>query len=172
MVAAPASVPAGRRPAGTLAGAVLAGCVLAGAVPAGCGQASPPEVTFTVGDRNARTGPIRHCDIELTECEENDSAVAVLPVPRGQPVRISVPDSIARTPWQVVFRYRKGEGTEQAGGRSEVFGPGARTDFTLRVPESGALESLEVQQFGAPDLAGKEPSFRIRAAWVLAAEER
>lgn len=149
---------------------VLAGCVLAGTVLTGCGQDPPPEVTFTVGDRSAQTGPIRHCDVELTECEENDSAVAVLPVPVGQPVRISVPDSIAQTPWQVVFRYHKG--AEQTGGRSEVFGPGTRSDFTLQVPGSGALESLEVQQYGAPDLAGKERSFPIRAVWVLAAEGR
>lgn len=142
--------------------------VLAAAALAGCGQPPPPEVTFTVDDRSARTGPIRHCDIELTTCEENDSAVAVLPVPAGRPVRISVPDSIADTPWQVVFRYRTG--AEQAGGRSEVFGPGARHEYTLRVPQAGTLISLEVQQYGAPGLAEGEPSFRIRAAWVLAAE--
>ncbi len=150
---------------------VLTGSVLAASVLAGCGQSSPPEVTFTVEDRSATTGPIRHCDVELTECEENDSAVAVLRVPPGQPVQISVPESVAQTPWQVVFRYRKG--AEQVGGRSEVFPPGGQQDYTLRVPEGGALESLEVQQYGAPALAaGGESSFRIRAAWVLAAEGR
>ena len=147
---------------------MLAGSVLAAAALAGCGQPPPPEVTFTVDDRSARIGPIRHCDIELTECEEDDSAVAVLSVPAGRPVRISVPDSIADTPWQVVFRYRTG--AEQAGGRSEVFGAGGRQEYTLRVPEGGTLVSLEVQQYGAPDLAGGEPSFQIRAAWVLVAE--
>lgn len=140
--------------------------LLALSVVAGCGQ-SPPEVTFAVEDRTATTGPIRHCDIELVECEQNDSAVAVLQVPTGAPVRISVPDSIAETPWQVVFRYRKGD--EQVGGRSEVFPPGGRTAYTLRIPEGGTFESLEVQQYGAPDLTGGEPSFQIRAAWVLAA---
>ncbi|MGH4024413.1 MAG: DUF2771 family protein [Pseudonocardiaceae bacterium] len=148
--------------------AVPAAAVLAAVVLAGCGQPPPPEVTFAVDDHSARTGPIRHCDIELTTCAENDSAVAVLRVPTGRPVRISVPDSIADTPWQVVFRYRRG--AEQAGGRSEVFPPGRQQEYTLRVPEGGALVSLEVQQYGAPDLAGGEPSFPIRAAWVLAAE--
>lgn len=147
--------------------AVLAGSVLATAGLAGCGQPPPPEVTFAADGHSARTGPIRHCDIDLTDCEENDSAVAVLGVPAGRPVRISVPGSIAGTPWQVVFRYRKG--AEQAGGRSEVFPPGGRREYTLRVPEGGTLISLEVQQYGAPDLTGGEPSFRIRAAWVLAA---
>lgn len=146
---------------------MLAGSVLGAAGLAGCGQPPPPEVSFAVDDHSARTGPIRHCDIDLTECEEDDSAVAVLRVPVGHPVRISVPESIADTPWQVVFRYRKGAG--QTGGRSEVFPPGGRQEYTLRVPEGGTLVSLEVQQYGAPELAGGEPSFRIRAAWVLAA---
>jgi Protein of unknown function (DUF2771) len=152
---------------------VLAPAVLATAVLAGCGQPAPPEVTFFADGRSVQTGPIRYCDIELTGCQENDSAVAVLDVPPGQAVQISVPASIAEAPWQVVFRYRK-DG-EQVGGRSEVFTPGTRQDYTLQVPEAGVLETLEVQQYGAAELpgepAGGEPSFRIRAAWVLAVEE-
>lgn len=150
----------------------LVSAVLATAVLAGCGQPTAPEVTFSVDGRSVATGPIRYCDIELTDCEENDSAVAVLDVPVGRPVQISVPETVADTPWQVVFRYR--HNGEQVGGRSEVFTPGLRQDYTLQVPETGVLETLEVQQYGAPELpgevAGGEPSFRIRAAWVLAAE--
>jgi len=152
---------------------VLAPAVLATAVLAGCGQPAAPEVTFSTDGHSVATGPIRYCDIELTECEENDSAVAVLDVPAGRPVQISVPESVAGTPWQVVFRYRRNG--EQVGGRSEVFPPGTQQDYTLQVPEPGVLETLEVQQYGAPELlpgelTGGEASFRIRAAWALAAE--
>ena len=80
-----------------------------------------------------------------------------------------MPESVTDAPWQVVFRYRR-DG-EQVGGRSEVFTPGTRPDYTLQIPETGVLETLEVQQYGAPEPAGEltggEPSFRIRAAWVL-----
>jgi len=141
----------------------------------GCGSAPDRDVTFSfdgpssLEGRSVTTGPIRYCDVELTECENNDSAIAVLAVPADQPIHISVPDSVAQTPWQVVFRYRKNG--EQIGGRSAVFTPGARHDYTLQVPNSGALEALEVQQYGAPELANGEPNFRIRAAWVLTVKE-
>ncbi|MFN2495264.1 MAG: DUF2771 family protein [Pseudonocardiaceae bacterium] len=147
---------------------VLVAALLATAALAGCSQPPAPEVTFSVDGRSAQTGPLRYCDVELTECEAADSAVAVLTVPTGHPVQISVPESVAETPWQVVFRYRK-DGA-QAGGRSEVFSPGARQEYTLQVPEAGALETLEVQQFGAPEVANGESNFRIRAVWVLAVE--
>ncbi|MGH3923861.1 MAG: DUF2771 family protein [Pseudonocardiaceae bacterium] len=115
------------------------------------------------------TGPIRYCDVELVECENNDSAIAVLAVPADQQIHISVPDSVAETPWQVVFSYRKNG--EQVGGRSAVFTPGTRHDYTLQVPDSGTLEALEVQQYGAPELVNGEPNFRIRAAWALTVKE-
>ncbi|HEU0128616.1 MAG TPA: DUF2771 family protein, partial [Pseudonocardiaceae bacterium] len=95
--------------------AVLIVALLTTAALAGCGQPPAPEVTFSVDGRSAQTGPLRYCDVELTECEADDSAVAVLSVPPGHPVQISVPESVAEAPWQVVFRYRK-DGA-QAGGR-------------------------------------------------------
>lgn len=132
----------------------------------GCGAAAEECVTFSLGGHSVTTGPIQYCDLAMTECEQDDSAVAVLAVAAGQPVHIAVPDSVAQTPWQVVFRYRQGD--EQIGGRSAVFTPGARSDYTLHVPDSGALEALEVQQYGAPELTNGEPNFRIRAVWALA----
>jgi hypothetical protein len=146
---------------------LLLPAVLTVAVLTGCGQPAAPEVTFSVDGRSVRTGPTLYCDIELTECENNDSAVVSLDVPAGQPVRIRVPEAVARAPWQVVFRYRKG--SERIDGRSEVFSPGARQEYLLRAPEGGTFQTIEVQQYGAPELGpGGEASFRIRAAWVLA----
>lgn len=144
--------------------AILAAFVL---VLAGCGHAAP-EVTFSVADRSVQTEPIRYCDIDLAECEQDDAAVAVLDVPAGYPVHISVPDAVAETPWQVVFRYRK-DG-EQLGGRSTVFTPGTQREYILRAPEGATLETLEVQQYGVPVLEEGKPSFPIRAAWVLTNE--
>lgn len=158
-----ARVPAALVPAALLP-AALATFVLVG-----CGSAPDREVTFSAEGRSVTTGPIRDCDVDLTECANNDSAIAVLAVPADRPVHISVPDSVAQTPWQVVFRYHKNG--EQVGGRSAVFTPGARHDYTLQVPDSGTLEALEVQQYGAPELVNGEPDFRIRAAWVLTAKE-
>jgi hypothetical protein len=147
---------------------VLVAALVTTAALAGCGQQAAPKVTFSVDGRSAQTAPIRYCNVELTECEADDSAVAVLAVPAGRPVQISVPEQVTETPWQVVFRYHR-DG-EPVGGRSEVFTPGARQEYTLQVPEAGTLETLEVQQFGAPELVDGEPKFRIRAVWVLAAE--
>lgn len=145
---------------------VLVPIVLAVATLVGCGQPTAPEVTFSADGGSARTGPIRYCDIQLTECENNDSAVAVLGIPAGRPVQISVPEPIATTPWQVVFRYRAGG--QPVEGRSQVFAPGRQRDYTLQVPDGATLETIEIQQYGAPELVGGEPTFRIRASWVLA----
>jgi hypothetical protein len=130
---------------------VLVAALVTTAALAGCGQQAAPKVTFSVDGRSAQTAPIRYCN-----------------VPAGRPVQISVPEQVTETPWQVVFRYHR-DG-EPVGGRSEVFTPGARQEYTLQVPEAGTLETLEVQQFGAPELVDGEPKFRIRAVWVLAAE--
>ncbi|MGH3930266.1 MAG: DUF2771 family protein [Pseudonocardiaceae bacterium] len=157
-------------PRGALLPAVLATSVLVG-----CVSAPDRDVTFSIEgpssieEHSVTTGPIRYCDVELVECENNDSAIAVLAVPADQPIHISVPDSVAQTPWQVVFRYRKNG--EQVGGRSAVFTPGTRHDYTLQAPDSGTLEALEVQQYGAPELVNGEPNFRIRAAWALTVKE-
>lgn len=132
----------------------------------GCGQPPAPEVTFSADGRTARAGPIRYCDIQLTECQNNDSAVAVLSVAPGRPVQISVPEPVAATPWQVVFRYRAGG--QPVEGRSQVFAAGRQHDYTLQMPGGATLETVEIQQYGAPELVGGEPNFRIRASWVLA----
>lgn len=131
---------------------------------AGCSD-SPGEVSFSSGGHTATTGPLRSCDLQVTECESDDHAVAVLDVPAGRQIRIAVPDSVAKAPWQVVFRYRGQAAPVE--GRTEVFAPGSRHDFTLRVPPGMRLETIEVQQYGAPATVNGQPSFRIRSAWVL-----
>lgn len=150
--------------------AVLALAVLSTAGLAACGDSEPPQVSFSTSGHTVTTGPVRSCDVQLTECQSDDKAVAVLDVPAGHQVTITVPDPIARTPWQVVFRYRKpgdaGNG-EPIEGRSKVFPPGAQHDFTLTVPRTLTLDTIEVQQYGAPEVVNGQPSFRIRSAWVL-----
>lgn len=145
--------------------AVLAAGLAAGLT--GCGS-SPGEVSFTSDGNTVTTGPVRSCDVDLTDCDSDEDAVAVLDVPPGGEVRIGVPDEVAETPWQVVFRYRAPEqGAEPVDGRTTVFAPDAQHEFTLRVPERSALETVEVQQYGSPEVRDGEPSFRIRSAWVL-----
>jgi len=136
---------------------------------AGCGD-SPGEVSFASGGRTLTTGPVRSCDVELTECETHDDAAATLDVPPGGQLRITVPDTVATTPWQVVFRYGNADKANKAPpveGRTQVFPPGAQHEFTLKVPAGATLETVEVQQYGAPEIVNGQPSFRIRSAWVL-----
>jgi hypothetical protein len=149
--------------------AALAAALLTAGL-AGCGDDSPGDVTFSTGGRTATTGPVRSCDVQLTECESDDDAAAVLDVPAGSQLRITVPDSIATTPWQVVFRYGKADKASKAEpieGRTKVFPPGAQHEFTLKVPAGATLETVEVQQYGAPAMVDGQPNFRIRSAWVL-----
>lgn len=141
----------------------------------GCGSDEPPQVTYTAAGVQASTGPAQYCDVEVSDCEADPAAAAVLRVPPGTPLEVSVPEPVASTPWQVVFRYRPagaptGTATE---GRSEVFAAGERADFTLGLPPGTQLETAEVQQFGVP---ARDPrggvQFLVRGTWVLSVDDR
>jgi hypothetical protein len=136
---------------------------------AGCGSADPPEVTFTVAEIVATAKPAQYCDERVTECAQDPAAVVRLRVPAGTPVRFEVPEQVASTPWHVVFSYRTSSG-EQVDGRTELFRPGQRRDYTLVLPDpADALSTAQVQQFGTRPTADEQGavSFPIRASWVL-----
>lgn len=134
------------------------------AVLTACGSGLP-EVTFAAGGTSATVAPTQYCAIDLTGCENDPAAVATLAVPRGTSLRVTVPEEVGEAPWQVAFRYTV-DG-ELRRGRTEVFAPGARSSYVLRVPEGGTLQTAEVQQYGAPGAADGERFFRIRASWVV-----
>lgn len=145
----------------------------------GC-TAPDPEVTFYADRAAARIGPAQYCDAEISNCAAHPQAAAVLRVPPGRQLQISVPSEIASTPWQLAFRYRDQAGHEQDE-RSPVFSPKQKQlSYVLRLPNpADQLETAEVQQFGvglfapqAGDPAGSGFQFVIRGTWVLSVDDR
>jgi hypothetical protein len=143
---------------------------VAALVLAGCGSSAPPGVTFAAGQESAVAQPTQYCDIKLTECKGDPGAPVRLAVPVGTALKVTVPQEIAETPWQVVFTYRDPSGT-QTDGRSPVFAPNSQKDYTLELPApNDRLVAAQVQQYGPPpqaDPATGEIEFPIRASWVL-----
>jgi hypothetical protein len=133
-------------------------------------RSGPPTVSFASVAGTLRAGPAQYCDVRVTHCDNHPDAVVSMPVPAGQPLRVSVPDEIAGTPWQVVFVYRPKTG-QPVQGRSPVFAPHRQTSYTLTLPAAAdQLLTAQVQQYGGgtpvPDAQG-EMTFPIRGSWVL-----
>jgi hypothetical protein len=144
--------------------------LLAALLLAGCGSEPPPQVTFAAGTASVVARPTQSCDLKFTECHNDPEAPVKLPVPPGTPLEVTVPDDVAKTPWQIVFTYRDSAGVQQDQ-RSRVFPPGQRTMYTLELPEpADRLIVAQVQQY-APlpqaDPATGEIQFPIRTSWVL-----
>jgi Protein of unknown function (DUF2771) len=151
---------------------------VAAALLAGCSAPPDPNVTFYAAGQAATVGPARYCDIEVANCRANPRAAAVLQVPPGKPLQISVPAEVSAAPWQIVFRYHDNTGQRQEE-RTAVFAPSEpRFAYTLRLPNpTDELETAEVQQFGVsltspqsgdPSTAGFD--FVIRGSWVLSVD--
>jgi Protein of unknown function (DUF2771) len=139
---------------------------------AGCGSDGPPRVSFEAGTSSVQAGPAQYCNLEFTDCRNDAAAPVELPVPPGTPLQIEVPGDIADTPWQIVFTYRDATGA-LADGRSPVFPPTERSDYTLQLPTpADRLLTAQVQQYGPPPQANPdtgEIEFPIRASWVVRA---
>lgn len=138
---------------------------------AGCGTQDPPEVEFAAGDARVTARPTQYCDVALTNCEADATAPVTLTVPPGTPLRVTVPDEVAQTPWTVVFSYRSGSG-ELIDERSRIFSPNERNEFVLTLPDpADRLRTAEVQQIGVPQVDPEtgEVQYPARASWVLTA---
>lgn len=137
------------------------------------GPSSPGDVTFAAGGASASVGAGQFCDVQVTECDADPEAVAVLRVPPNTPLTVTVPEEVASTPWQIAFTFRDAAGVTQQG-RSPVFAPGAAPGFTLVLPApSDQLASAEVQQYGARISQGPNGlEFATRATWVLSVDDR
>lgn len=150
------------------------GALLLAVALAGCSSApDAPDVEFGSDGAGVTARATQYCNLEFTDCRNDDAAPVTLTVPPGTPVRVDVPSAVAETPWHVVYIYRDGSG-EQREGTSGVFGPGARDTFTLELPEpTDRLLTAQVQQFGPPpqaDVDTGEIQFPIRGSWVLLTE--
>jgi uncharacterized protein DUF2771 len=145
-------------------------CALAALV-VGCGGGgAPPEVTFAAGAASVVAKPTQYCDVKLQDCRSDANAPVRLAVPAGTALKVTVPEEISSTPWQVVFTYRSANGG-RTDGRSPVLTPDRHPDYTLQLPAAtDALVTAEVQQYGPPPQANAdtgELEFPIRATWVL-----
>jgi hypothetical protein len=138
---------------------------------AGCGGGTP-QVTWSAGTQEATVGPSQFCDIRLRDCTNDEQAQAVLPVPAGTAVEVSVPSDVSEAPWSVVFAYVDASG-QQTTGRSPVFAPKAQETYTLTLPEPGdVLQTAQVQLLGVAPVANPdtgEIDYPARATWVLVA---
>lgn len=142
--------------------------VLAVLLLAGCGSDAPPQVTFTAGGATVVAAPTQYCDDDFVTCRNDATAPVDLAVPPGTPLVIDVPESIAETPWQVVFTYRDSAG-EPVDQRSPVLVD--RSSYTLELPTpQDRLLTAQVQQYGPPPEINPETGeaeFPIGASWVL-----
>jgi Protein of unknown function (DUF2771) len=142
---------------------------------AGCSGSDegPPRVTFVAAGSTVMAGPTQYCDVQVQDCQADPDAAAVLKVPPGETLEVSVPGSVSEAPWQVVFRYRAADGTKTQA-RSNVFAAGQSDGYTLELPADDAqLETVEVQQFGAAMVPRDDGvDFATRATWVLSVDDR
>lgn len=138
---------------------------------AGCGGGDP-QVTWSTESQEATVGPSQFCDVRLRDCTNDEQAQAVLAVPAGTAVEVSVPSDVSEAPWSVVFAYVDANG-QQTTGRSPVFAPNAQESYTLTLPEPGdVLQTAQVQLLGAAPVANPdtgEIDYPARATWVLVA---
>jgi hypothetical protein len=145
-------------------------CALAGLVTGCGGGGAPPEVTFAAGAASVVAKPTQYCDVKLQDCRSDANAPVRLAVPAGTALKVTVPEEISSSPWQVVFTYRSANGG-RTDGRSPVLTPDRHPDYTLQLPAvTDALVTAEVQQYGPPPQANAETGeleFPIRATWVL-----
>ena len=147
----------------------------AGVTLAGCAAPAPPTVTFYAAGKTVVTGPAQHCDVQVENCSADPDAHAVLRVPPGSPLQISVDSHVGETPWQVVFRYRDAAGTPIEGRSAVFYGESKRLAYTLRLPATSAqLETVEIQQFGGVLAARQDGGvdFITRGTWVLSVDDR
>jgi hypothetical protein len=145
---------------------VVAGVVVALVLTSG--PDSPGAVTFAADGQTRDAQPTVYCDVEVTDCRNDPSAVVGLPLPPGTAVDVTVPDAVLATPWQVAFTYVDETGAQQSG-RSQVFPPNGRAQFRLSLPDPRwRLQRVEVQQFGASETVTAQGSlFSTRSTWLL-----
>jgi hypothetical protein len=132
------------------------------------GPDSPGAVTFAADGQSRSAQPTVYCDLRVTDCQSEPTAVVTLPLPPGTALDVTVPDAVRTTPWQVAFAYADETGVQQSG-RSQVFAPGAEARFRLALPDPRwRLQRVEVQQFGASETVTAQGSlFSTRSTWVL-----
>ena len=139
---------------------------------AGCSDppAPQPEVTFSIDGGSVSARPLMHCDVMVTACDRDANAQAKMAVPPGKPVRITVPQEVAESPWSVAIEYKTAAGEQREPATVATFVPNQAHDYTVTLPgPADQLQTVEVKQAGAkqdPAVTG-DIQLLARAVWSL-----
>ena len=119
-----------------------------------------------------------YCDVLVRDCVD-PAEPAALPVRRGMPVQLSIPDSVAEAPWTVTVEYRTAD--DEVRYEHEVFTNGDQYAYTADPPGSdNQITVVEIQQISAAyatndqgeinlDMGG-DPQLVARGVWSLQVE--
>lgn len=139
---------------------------------AGCSASDPPpedpRVDFVVADKKVTADPYLYCDVQVKDCKRDNTAQVSLEVAPGTPVRVTVPEDVAKTPWSVVIQYKTAAGEQKAPETVATFAPGKSSTFDALPPGAGdQLQTVEVKQAGAKLVRDEkgEPAAVSRGVW-------
>lgn len=127
----------------------LALTALIALVTAGCATDEPPRITVYSDGTALRLAPVQYCDVTVRECDAAPAAKGSLTTRPGQPVQISIPESVSETPWLVNLQSINEDG-DPLPVRQEFFSPGKTLAYTARPgkPDERLLV-VEIHQLGA-----------------------
>ena len=137
-------------------------------------SAPDPVITFFSSGTSVTARPIQYCDVQEQHCQADGAAPVGLDVHSGQPVRVSAPQEVADSPWQVAARFRDPNGSQYVS-CSPLFAAGARHAYTVHAPHAGdRLVLIEVYQASGTLVrsANGDVATPIRGTWVLTANTR
>lgn len=139
---------------------------------AGCSSSEPPpedpRIDFAAAEVTVSAKPFLYCDIQVNDCKRDNTAQVSLKVAPGTPVRVTVPDEVAETPWSVVIQYRTATGEQKPPETVATFAPGKSSTFDALPPGPGdQLQTVEVKQAGAKLVRDEkgEPAAVSRGVW-------
>jgi hypothetical protein len=130
-----------------------------------------PSITFAASGKTVTAAPIQYCDVQEQNCQADGGASVSLSVGSGQPVTVSAPADVAKTPWQVAARFADTGGSQYVA-CSPLFAAGHQSAYTVHAAHAAdRLVLIEVYQASAtleqqPDGDVDTP---IRGTWVLTA---
>lgn len=155
--------------------ALLGGALLL----AGCSAPGQPRISFFADGDTVRTEPLVYCDALVKQCERSGRP-ATLRVRPGEPVQVSLPEQVVKTPWVVNVQYLGPDGKPRPV-RQKVFTDRNQHAYTVQPGGPGnQLLVVEIQQLGAAfaanskgepilDEAG-QPQLVVRGVWSLQIE--
>ncbi|WP_229684050.1 DUF2771 domain-containing protein [Nocardia camponoti] len=139
---------------------------------------SEPVITAYANGKTIEVAPYLYCTVRMLDCTEGDSAT--LPVRKGYPVQLSLPDQIVKSPWLIQLIYLRPDNS-RADKMIQVDRVLSFVDFPAGVHaltiDSHPEEDLRLAgiEVGLPilirDSATGQESYMPHAAWSIATPE-